>query len=59
MPVIVIFGDNDGIRKGYLEPLKEAHIDWPIVYIQGANHITCIFKRQFREDFKSGWPNRR
>jgi hypothetical protein len=23
--------------------------DWPVVEIKGANHISCIFKQQFRE----------
>jgi pimeloyl-ACP methyl ester carboxylesterase len=50
VPVTVLVGDEDNlIKKLYVEPLRAVRKDWPIVEIKGANHLTCIFKLQFRE----------
>jgi pimeloyl-ACP methyl ester carboxylesterase len=52
MPVEVIFGDNDGLKKGYLGPLKRVRSDWPVVEIKDANHITCVGNKQFKEELQ-------
>src|SRR5262249_9091293 len=46
-PVVILFGDDDGLKKGYVEPLSKARKDWPVIEIKGANHITCILRPQF------------
>jgi pimeloyl-ACP methyl ester carboxylesterase len=57
VPVTVLIGDNDGLIKTlYLEPLRRVRKDWPVVEIKRANHITCIFKPQFREEI-AAWLN--
>jgi pimeloyl-ACP methyl ester carboxylesterase len=51
VPVTVLVGDKDDlIRKLYVDPLKDARKDWPIIDIEDANHISCILKKQFKEE---------
>jgi pimeloyl-ACP methyl ester carboxylesterase len=51
VPVAVLAGDKDDVvKKLYLEPLKKVRKDWPVIEIEDANHITCSFKPQFREE---------
>ncbi len=52
VPVVILFGDHDDLRKLYVEPLKRVRKDWPVIEIQGANHITCILKPQFKEEIR-------
>jgi pimeloyl-ACP methyl ester carboxylesterase len=55
VPVMVLVGANDDLVKGlYVEPLKQARRDWPVVEIRGANHINCIFNPQFQAEI-AGW----
>jgi hypothetical protein len=35
-----------------LAMLEKARPDWPVIAIEGAGHINCIFKPQFQEDLK-------
>jgi pimeloyl-ACP methyl ester carboxylesterase len=50
VPMTVLVGTNDGvIRALYVDPLRKLRPDWPVVEIQGAGHINCILKPQFRE----------
>ena len=51
VPVTVLVGDKDNfVKKLYVEPLQKVRKDWPVVEIKDANDITCILKRQFREE---------
>ena len=52
VPVVILFGDRDFIRKGYVEPLERVRKDWPVIDIKDADHITCILKPQFREEIQ-------
>jgi pimeloyl-ACP methyl ester carboxylesterase len=52
VPVLVLFGDRDGLKKGYLEPLRRVRKDWPVIEIKDADHITCILKSQFKEEIQ-------
>lgn len=53
-PVAVLVGDQDDlILKLYIDPLKAARKDWPIVEIMGGDHISCILKPQFKEELAS------
>ncbi len=49
VPVEVLFGDKDFLEKGYGEPLKQVRKDWPIVEIKDADHLSCVFKQQFKD----------
>jgi pimeloyl-ACP methyl ester carboxylesterase len=51
VPVTVLVGDKDDlIKKLYVDPLKTARPDWPVIEIKDANHLTCVFQQQFREE---------
>jgi pimeloyl-ACP methyl ester carboxylesterase len=54
VPVMILFGDQDALKKGYFEPLSKVRKDWPVVEIKDANHITCIGRPQFRDEIV-GW----
>jgi pimeloyl-ACP methyl ester carboxylesterase len=51
LPVMVLVGDKDDlIKRLYLEPLKSVRKDWPVAEIKDANHISCVMKKQFKEE---------
>jgi pimeloyl-ACP methyl ester carboxylesterase len=52
VPVLVLIGDHDGLKKPYVEPLKTLRKDWPVVEIKDANHLTCVGKQQFKEEIQ-------
>jgi pimeloyl-ACP methyl ester carboxylesterase len=49
LPVEVIVGNRDPVKRLYVTPLEQVRSDWPVVEIDGAGHITCIMKREFRD----------
>jgi alpha/beta hydrolase fold len=50
--VLILFGDGDFLKKGYVEPLAKVRKDWQVIEIKDANHITCILRPQFREEIQ-------
>jgi pimeloyl-ACP methyl ester carboxylesterase len=50
VPVTILIGDKDELKKPYVEPLKSIRNDWPVVEIKDANHLTCPGKPQFKEE---------
>lgn len=48
VPIVVVIGTDDGLLAQRVEPLSEVRPDIPIVKIAGANHVTCIFRPEFR-----------
>lgn len=50
IPVAILVGDRDPCRRMYVGPLEKVRSDWPVTVIDGAGHINCILKPQFRED---------
>jgi pimeloyl-ACP methyl ester carboxylesterase len=50
VPVAMLIGERDGLKKLYVDPLQKVRKDWPVIEIKDANHITCILKPQFREE---------
>jgi len=50
VPVEVLIGDRDPVKPMYVEPLQKVRKDWPIVDIKDAGHISCVIKKQFREE---------
>jgi pimeloyl-ACP methyl ester carboxylesterase len=57
VPVEVVAGDRDPVRRLYVEPLRTIRPDWPLVLIPDAGHITCVAKPQFR-DAVAAWLER-
>ena len=47
VPTTVIIGDQDGLKRRTVDPLRKVRPDWLIIEIEKANHITCIFDRDF------------
>ncbi len=52
VPVEIIVGDRDPVRRMYVEPLEKVRPDWPVKLVPDTGHLNCIFKREFREDLK-------
>jgi len=50
VPVSVLIGDRDPVRRMYVAPLQQVRGDWPVTAIQGAGHINCVFNRQFQDE---------
>lgn len=53
VPVIVLIGENDNLKKLYVDPLRPVRKDWPVIEIKDANHITCFFRPQFKEEIEN------
>ncbi len=47
VPVTIIVGDQDPLKRRTVEPLREVRKDWPVVEIKDAGHMTCIIKKDF------------
>ncbi len=52
VPVEILVGDRDPMKKLYVMPLQSVRSDWQVIEIQGAGHITCIMKKQFLEELE-------
>jgi pimeloyl-ACP methyl ester carboxylesterase len=50
IPVTIIVGDKDPVKKMYVEPLLKVRKDWPVVEIEGGGHINCIMKKEFKDE---------
>jgi pimeloyl-ACP methyl ester carboxylesterase len=50
VPVLILFGDRDFLKKGYVEPLQAVRKDWPVIDIKDADHLSCIARPQFKEE---------
>lgn len=63
MPVAILVGDRDPVKRLYVAPLEKVRPDWPVITIEGAGHLNCIMKPQFQEELKkqlakaAGIPN--
>lgn len=57
-PVAIIIGDSDPVKGLYVDPLLKVRPDWPVTVIDGAGHITCVAKPQFRDELKK-WADAR
>ncbi|HEY2249681.1 MAG TPA: alpha/beta hydrolase [Planctomycetaceae bacterium] len=52
VPVSILIGDRDPVRRLYVAPLQQVRDDWPVVVIEGAGHMNCIFKDQFKAELE-------
>jgi pimeloyl-ACP methyl ester carboxylesterase len=50
VPVEIIVGDRDPVRRMYVVPLEPVRPDWPVVEIEKAGHIACVMKPEFRDE---------
>lgn len=51
VPMTVIIGTEDRLR-GRVDALHEIRPDVPIVLIEGANHTSCNFRKEFRQGIR-------
>ncbi len=49
VPVTVIVGDRDPCKRMYVQPLKELRPDVTVHVIEGAGHLTCVAKPEFKD----------
>ncbi|HET8578750.1 MAG TPA: alpha/beta hydrolase [Methylomirabilota bacterium] len=49
VPVEVIVGDRDPVKRMYVAPLARVRPDWRVVEIDEAGHLTCIVKPAFHD----------
>jgi len=49
VPMVIVIGADDGLLARRVKPLRDARPDIPVVEIAGANHVTCIFRPEFRK----------
>ena len=50
MPIQVVVGDRDPCRRMYVEPLVSLRPAIPVHLVQGAGHIVCVLKPEFKAD---------
>jgi pimeloyl-ACP methyl ester carboxylesterase len=54
IPVKIVVGDRDPVKSMYVDPLRQVRGDWPVAEVEGAGHVNCIIKKQFRDEV-AGW----
>jgi pimeloyl-ACP methyl ester carboxylesterase len=54
IPVTVIIGSQDPVKRMYVRPLLSARPDWPVTEIPDAGHLSTLMKPQFRREIM-GW----
>jgi len=50
VPVVVIVGDRDPVKRLYVAPLQRVRKDWAVIEIGDAGHLNCVVKAQFKEE---------
>ncbi|MBO0722677.1 MAG: alpha/beta fold hydrolase [Blastocatellia bacterium] len=49
VPVVVIVGERDPVKRLYVDPLRSVRKDWRVIEIGEAGHLNCVVKTQFKE----------
>ncbi|MGA8644709.1 alpha/beta fold hydrolase [Candidatus Binatus sp.] len=52
LPVEIIIGDHDPMKRMYVSPLEKIRPDWHVIEIQHSGHLNCIFKKQFIDEIE-------
>ena len=52
IPLIVLVGDRDPVKRLYVASLQEARRDWTVIEIKDAGHLNCIVRAQFKEEIR-------
>lgn len=53
VPVTVVVGTNDPVKTLFVEPLRQARPDWPIVEVRDANHSQVPQRPEFKAAIKA------
>lgn len=53
LPVTMIVGDRDPVKRLYVDPAHGLRPDWPLRTIAGAGHLNCIAKQEFKDELKA------
>jgi pimeloyl-ACP methyl ester carboxylesterase len=53
VPVEILVGDRDPVRRLYVEPLAQVRRDWRVVEIKDAGHLNCVARQQFKDEIKN------
>jgi pimeloyl-ACP methyl ester carboxylesterase len=48
VPVLVVVGEKDPVKPLFVDPLRKARPDWPVVEIPNANHTDAVFRPEFK-----------
>jgi pimeloyl-ACP methyl ester carboxylesterase len=49
VPVEVVVGARDPVKRMHVDPLRPVRPDWPVVEIEEAGHISCVTTPEFRK----------
>lgn len=52
-PITILVGDRDPCLSLYVKPLEAVRPDIPVHIIDGAGHLNCIMKPEFKEQLES------
>jgi pimeloyl-ACP methyl ester carboxylesterase len=52
IPFMVIIGGSDPLKQMFVEPLQKLRPDVPVKVVEGAGHMDCIFKPEFKATIK-------
>lgn len=52
-PVTILVGDHDPCLPLYVKPLEKIRPDWPVHIIEGAGHLTCVTKPEFKAQLET------
>jgi pimeloyl-ACP methyl ester carboxylesterase len=50
VPVEVLVGSRDPVKPLYVAAVRRARPDWPVIEVDGAGHINCIVRPEFRNE---------
>src|SRR5207249_1324067 len=53
LPVAVVVGERDPVKRLYVDPLQMVRPDWPVKVIPGAGHLSCVLQPQFTAELKN------
>src|ERR1035438_1234802 len=53
VPFLVIIGGDDPLREKYVAPLHQLRPDVPVEIIEGAGHLSCVGRPEFKEEIKA------
>jgi len=49
VPTMIIVGSKDPVRQLFVEPLRQARPDIPVVVVQDAGHMDCVLSLEFKD----------
>jgi pimeloyl-ACP methyl ester carboxylesterase len=52
VPVMVVVGERDPVKKLYVVPLEGIRPDWPVRVVPDAGHLNCVGRAEFKNDLR-------